>query len=383
MKPKLLYLKKPFQECVIKWQQGEYQKYHNTYKIYGFNQYNLLLEFNWFVEPNDYDPIVDRTQTVSMPFAYHIDRPWQPPAHNISLKEFFRCRTQQYLLTGQKINIFWSGGIDSTAIVVGFLTNCATATQLRIIYTNASVNENPEFFSLLKKFSVELYELTLTGALHDKLDGITVNGMTLDERSAGISQTAFSLAGGECLFLPWQDYFRNCSVSSTFFDFFEQWFAVSSRPIKTLLDARWWFYLQTKSQSQKYAAPRFYTQMFESQKINCCFYDCEEYDSYIYHNVDAIIQPGNTYHQHKNFLKQYIRDFDNNHHYYNFAIKINSNTMFEISKHVDILKDQCWAFLLEDLSYHGTANLPLLSVIELEQHFGNKLDYLFNFGRSC
>jgi hypothetical protein len=172
-------------------------------------------------------------------------------------------------------------------------------------------------------------------------------------------------------------------VASNFFDFFEAWFGKSTRPISNLLEARWWFYLQTKSQSQKYSMPRFVTQMFDQQNVNGFFYDCDQYDAYVYYNLEQVIQPGDTYHQHKRFLKQYIQKFDRNDHYADFSIKLNSVALRNIGIKVDLIKNQGWCFMLDDQSYHGTANLPLLSVQELEHQFGNTYDCVFNFGRSC
>jgi hypothetical protein len=379
---KLLYLNKNHEEHIVKWQQANYEKYHSFIKINDFDEYNYLIEFNHFVEPKDYDPIIDRTQSITHPYNYKVIRPWVPPASSPTIENFFEQRVQEYLDQQQHINIFWSGGIDSTAIVAAFLIHARDHSQIRILYTRHSVNEHPEFFKLLQKYNVELYHLTLSSAINDKLDGIAVDGLSLDERTAGISQLSFLQHGGDILFRPWQDYFRDKDVSPGFIDFFDNWFLIAQRPIVSLLDARWWFYLQLKSQGPNGCRPRFIGQMFKEQQIEKSFYNCQLYDDYVYHNIDKIIRPKDTYHQHKLFLKEYLKKFDNNNDYYEYSIKINSNVLHTLSMQIDLVKNQNWSFLFENGDYAGTPNLPFLSVIELEKTFGNSIDYLFNFGRS-
>lgn len=387
MTARFLYLDGSVEEYLIRWQQGEFDQYHNWYKIRGFNQYNLLLEFNYHIAPNDFYALMDRTQTVALPYQYAVSRPWQPPRSNPSLEEFFESRTKTYINTNQKINIFWSGGIDSTAIVVAFLNHCQNFSQLRIIYTNESVQENLQFFKLLEALQIDLYQLTLHRAITDQLDGVHVNGMSLDERIGEINQKGFLTLGPmtltDVLSKPWQDFFLNQPVSADFFDFFESWFDQCTRPIKTLLEARWWFYLQTQTQSAQYDVPRFVSQMFEQQDVNFCFYDCDQFDDYVFHNLDSLFPPRSTYHHYKLFLKKYIQTFDKNIDYYNFAIKLHSVGWKNIGIKADLVKNQCWSFILDDMSYHGTENLPLLSINDLEMQFGNRYDSLFNFGRSC
>lgn len=380
MTNELHYLKRSHELHFLTWKNADFELYHKFCKVSGFDQYNYLIEFNYHVEPDDYDPIVDRTQTVKLPYRYAVDRAWHEPLTTMTLDQVLETRAKEYLQFDQTVNIFWSGGIDSTAILVAFLTCGAYKDQLRVVYTDSSVNEHPDFFKHLQDLGVQLYKLTLRRAITDKLDGVIVDGLTCDERSAEIGQKQFMRLGGAVLYQPWQKYFVSCNVSPGFFDFFDQWFAVCARPIKTLLDARWWFYLQTKSQSHKYTRPRFYTRLFDwPEKINHCFFDCNSYDDYVYNNLEKFMPSNCTYHGYKQCLKDYIKKYDGNQVYHNNAMKINSFTLQNLGLYVDNLLDQNWSLLLANGTYHGVPSLPLISVDELQRTFQSDLDDIFNF----
>ena len=55
----------------------------------------------------------------------------------------------------KKINLCWSGGIDSTCMLTAFLKNTLHIDQLRVLYTPFSVYENRDFFNYLNKLDNE------------------------------------------------------------------------------------------------------------------------------------------------------------------------------------------------------------------------------------
>jgi hypothetical protein len=120
------------------------------HKIKGFYNYNQLLNINCvFSDSPRFDP-VDRTNQSLGAVVFSPVRPWCVPTVELSLEAALEHRVADICQSRQKINLLWSGGIDSTAIVVAFLKHAPDLKQCRILYSPWSTYEHPEFFNLLK-----------------------------------------------------------------------------------------------------------------------------------------------------------------------------------------------------------------------------------------
>jgi hypothetical protein len=108
---------------------GEHQ-----YKILGFDEYNYLVEMNSCFSTRPSGDIIDRTCRVPMPFNFHIDRPWSTKSKSVELDECFQLRVTDLTTHNKKLNLLWSGGIDSTAMVVGFLKYCKKHLSIYLIF---------------------------------------------------------------------------------------------------------------------------------------------------------------------------------------------------------------------------------------------------------
>lgn len=91
-----------------------------------FNNLNSFSQFNWIQEKESI-PIPNST-----PLAELIDR-----------------RANELL--GQSISVQWSGGVDSTTLLLALIKNGISKEDLLVYYDNNSVQEYPKLFHWLQK----------------------------------------------------------------------------------------------------------------------------------------------------------------------------------------------------------------------------------------
>lgn len=373
--PSAIYHTQPFFKKILKYHgiqfSGEVQP-----KVERFDQYNWLVDINGCFSKEPEGDIVDRTQTVRQPWLMHVCRPWQVPVGQpLTLEECFKRRVAELTADGQMINIFWSGGIDSTAVVVGFLKHCKNLSQIRVLYSVSSQKEHPGFYLLLETIpDIELIEFSGDVYLNQTLNGIFVSGDGSDDLTASLDLSFYEKVGWVGLYKPWQDLFYNETHNTEFVNFCEQWTAFSGRPIDTVLEARWWFY--TAAKIQKFPS-NMVAAINDDQPFPIGFFDSYEFEHYMWANMELII-PNKNYSSYKQFLKDYIFSYDNDHRYKTQKEKQNSGQLSLFKDKKVILQDTRYIMLLADGTRIRTPSLPLLSEHEYRKTYGNSLDYLFN-----
>ena len=346
------------------------------FSVTGFEQWNMLQKINNCFSNNARGDIIDRTEFSKCPVNYHKTRTWSVPTSNIlSLDDCFRLRVTELTSTNQKINLFWSGGIDSTSVLIGFLKHCNNINQLRIIYSTASMKENPGFFlELVSIPELEMLEFGGSVYLTQELDGTFVSADAADELTASLDESFFKDITYEGLHKPWEDFFYNRTKNTDLIDFCKSWFEVSGRPIETILQARWWFY--TTCKIQKYTADRNDI-LNDNQPLVVGFYDTPEFEAYTYFRIDSLMVNKN-YKSYKQFLKDYIYDFNKDISYLRDKSKQNSVQLGLYADKRLVLNFNKYIMLLSDGTRIRTPSLPLLSEKEYRDTYGDSLNYLFN-----
>lgn len=339
------------------------------HKVRGFDTYNYLIDVNrMFSSQPRFDP-VDRTDLAQGPVVYSPERKWKVPAQELSLNQALQCRVNELTQRGCRLNLLWSGGIDSTAIAVAFLKHCTDLKALRILYSPWSTYEHPEFYKLLQDRSdIELLDISGEQYLDLDLDGIFISGDCGDELHASLDQSFFERHGYEFLFSSWKDFFYSQLPDHSFIDFCEQHFSAAGKPIQTVLDARWWFYASCKLtsilNSQKLS---FFTSghsTFDPTRL-VGFFNCDAYEQFIYFNTDQIVLNSN-YASWRQFLKDYCCEFDNLEHWRINKEKFNSSQMQKYTLKKEILRDQRNIMLLDNGLTVATPNLPFFGRSEWE-----------------
>lgn len=349
------------------------------FKIQGFDSYNRLLDINAIFSTNpSFDP-VDRTGQIRGPIRYSVERPWSIPSNEISLETALERRVRDLCEIEGPINLFWSGGIDSTTIVVSFLKYAPDLKRCRVIYSPWSTYEHPEFFKMLKSISdIEMIDISGEMYFDLDLDGIFVSGNTSDEIHASLDESFFGNYGYEFLSTPWRDFFYSKIPDDRFIGFCEQHFAASGRNINTVLEARWWFYASSKLTSilNHWNLAFFLTgpDKFNPKRL-IGFFDCDHYEQFIYFNINKIICSDN-YASWRQFLKDYCFRYDGFESWRTNKSKFASTQILIYGLKKQALNDSRYLILLDDGSRVATDNLPLFSRIEWDQI---KQDYQYVF----
>lgn len=364
---------------LLSWHGYESNLVSNLIKVQGFKNYNLMVDLNSvFSSAPQWHP-VDRTGFVKHPWQQKITRPWQVPTKKLTLDQAVSKRVADIELLDQKINVYWSGGIDSTTVVTGFLKYLKNKSQLRILYTPWSTFEHPEYLKFLDQYpTIEKIDISGEVYMQQQFDGVFVTGDCGDESHASLDDGFFTKYGYSKLSSPWRDFFWEINPSDELINFCEQHFSSAARPIETVLEARWWFYNTCKLTSIHYSTlSRFFDYPNFDIKRNIGFYNCDEYESYIYWNTnDCLI--GKEYHNWKQNLKNYCYEFDGFADWRDNKSKYNSIQLQIYQYKKMALDNHYWLGILEDGTRIFTPGLPILTQREFINQYGTTLEYLFN-----
>jgi len=345
--------------------------------IKGFNQYNNLLKLNSVFSSHPRFMLVDRTLSTKLPFNYYIPREWTAPTQQWSLDHAMEQRVYKLLEKSQKVNLLWSGGIDSTALVTAFIKHASNHAQIRILYSPWSTYEHPQYIDFLKNFNeIELVDISGDRYMNWDFDGIFVTGDGGDESLASMDESFIDIHGIEKLHSPWESFVYSKSNNSELVDFCQQHFKLANRPIETVLHARWWFYTICKSRSILSSKS---VMLFDRSKFNINelqgFYDCNEFENYTYWDLEnAII--GSTYLSWKQPLKEYAYKFDSLETWYTTVKKHHSSQTIQYWNKKLALTDNRWIAIDTNGIRSSTPSLPVLTIKEFNEH--TDLDWAFN-----
>lgn len=364
---------------ILRWRQNDVQDVGRIFKVAGFAQHNWLVDINSVFSTQPAGMLIDRTQTVATPVNFHVPRAWQTPAHKWTLEQALAERVTDLIRTGHKINLLWSGGIDSTTVMAAMLQHTSHRDQLRVLYSPFSVYEHPGYLDFLKKFDdLELVDISGQAYMTHEFDGIFVTGDGGDEYMASLDQSFFDQHGRDALDQPWLPYLTQVNDNDEFLQFCHTYLSKSGRNIDTLLEARWFFYAMCKTRVQllgKLGLFAHYKTLDNNRLVG--FFDCAEFENYIYWNLDQII-PGPNYKDWKLPFKRYCVRFDGFEHYYLHKQKQGSfQTQWYANKN-QIMHDQRSIMTLSNGQRIATTSLPLFSHAEFAAAYQHRLDYLFN-----
>ena len=369
-----------FFKKILTWHNIQYHPTGNLFKFKNFDSYNNMIAINEIFSSAPANQPIDRTTLVHAPINYYLRRSWIIPTQQLTLDQALHNRVTNLSAAQQPINLCWSGGIDSTTMVTAFLKHAKDKNQLRILYSPHSTYEHPEYLAFLKKIpDIELVDISGTIYLNSKFDGIFVTGDGGDELMGSLDPSFFEKHGYDSLGKPWQNLFYQTNNNSDFMEFCERHFAQAGRPINTLLEARWWFYATCKNTSVLYDGRLPYFLDYNNFNINKLhgFFDCEEFEQFIYWNTDKIIT-SSAYCTWKQIFKDYCYEFDGFAEWAKNKSKFSGTQLSRYTSKKLLLKDRRWIMILADGTRIATANLPFLTEKDYRTTYGHQLDYLFN-----
>lgn len=381
MKPELLAINIEYFHKLLNWKNIKYDFAGNIFRVPGFSDYDKILDINCVFSKFPFGDLVDRTKTVKHPFKFKVLREWVPPSTCMSFDDLMYNQVMRHICTNKKLNICWSGGIDSTTMLVAFLKHAPELSQIRVLYSPFTTYENRQFVELLQRDypQVELIDISGDVYINTHFDGVLLNGHGGDEFVSSLDDSFYNRIGGDGLYMPWKDFFYKEGKDSNLVEFAENYFSKANKPIETVLDARWWFYASNKSQVFQIADNVFlFNQPNNLVENTIGFYDNYDFESFMYFNQDLIIEDRYNYATHKNFMKRYIYEFDKNEDYLINKAKSNSVQFAWYTMKKTCMLDTRWIAMLSDSTIIRTPNLPFFSKKEFDKLYGNSLDYLFN-----
>lgn len=349
-------------------------------KVQGFDHYNRLIDINRIFSTSPRGEPVDRTGRIIGPYNFAVPRPWRPPGPAQDLDTVFGNRVRELCDLKQPVNVFWSGGVDSTTIMTAFLKHAPDLAQCRVIYSPWSTYEHPEYFRMLSQISgLDMIDVSGDRYLDLDLDGIFVSGNPGDEMHASLDQSFYEQHGSQLRQKAWLDLFWEQTGDSGFLEWCLDFYSHAGREIRTVLEARWWFYITCKlwamhgmvdlgllcSSPERFNAER-----------SIGFFDCDQYESFVYHNLHRLLET-EEYAGWRQFLKDYCHSHDGFADWQQDKTKFNSGQLMIYGKKKQILNNTRYLLLLDDGQRVATEHLPLFSQGEW-QKIKSDYGYLFN-----
>jgi hypothetical protein len=282
--------------------------YGHSGQLYNNNNYkdlhNLYL-INSVFSSAPWGDIIDRSGKTNYPFKVYIRNKWKTPdsrLKNIDLESTCNSRVEEIINNfSAPYNLYWSGGIDSTLMVISFLKRVNTK-NINICLTNSSVEENSFF-----------YENFIKNNHHHFIDiqtnipaGTNITAECGDSIWAALDHSFFFGDTKEYVFKRWQEYFELKNKDSKFLEFSFNFMAEAERPITTLLEARWWFYFLCKHQSK---ATNLVIRHHHLDIDWISFYESSDIETWIWFNLENIIK-GDNWLTYKFPAKEIIYKFD-------------------------------------------------------------------------
>lgn len=326
----------------------EYQKYVDRP---GFSTYSHL--FKYFAANVS---VVDRSNTIKLPVNVSIAPNGQLPEYVKFTKSLDQiCQeTARSLLdhakkTGKKLALLYSGGIDSSLMVISFL-KIASASELKqdivVLLNNYSIRENSELYYnyIVKQFTIESsYSYTnylgnpcytvVSAEANDQLQGSSLFAEKIF-REEGIEK----LLGPPNISITINNInksINNINHSEKIAQIFDKLVANASVPIETAFDYYWWIVFVLKWQC---VITRFLANTPPKSRANLqtdpgyiAFYQTKEHQLWSMNNPDKKIQ--STWHSYKYHCKEIIFDFDKNANYFKYKTKLGSGGRIMVNKY--------------------------------------------------
>jgi len=305
-------------------------------------------------------PLIDRTGKLSMPYNFEIYPDWKMPNYDSNfLKTFEECcdqRTQEIInqadQENKKIHIFWSGGIDSTLILVSFIKKLGmnkVKEKIRIFLSIGSISENYYFFdryvsklNYTNSYCIEdLFfddEIIVTGEYSDQIFGSDLalklykkSNKTYEFHDDYDREKFHSLFVDEDTEISLIDYhkdspYRGLEIDSreSWLDLLEESVLSSGLPLKSMFDYLWWFNFNFKWQSIYF---RMVIRTKNQNAINYNFlnknliyyFGSKDFQLWSMKNLDKKIN--DSWHTYKFPAKKYIYEFDGNKNYLDYKVK--------------------------------------------------------------
>jgi hypothetical protein len=295
---------------------------------------------------------------------------------NSRLSDLLDARAHEILrisqTTGKKIAVLWSGGIDSTTVLVSFLKHVSPGDRdsIEVVMSSSSIVENFDFYRDHISGKLRCTQLLDFDICNDTLEKYIVLHGDPGDAVFGPSVSAFRhLIDDDRHLLPWKDHLdlivdffdQNQSVNAV--PGFGRWYvdsitenllAVKPENVNTIADWWWWNYMNFKWTT---SILRPFLHMRHDFKKPIQRQHHEDFARYTYFNADQFTQW--SYSNLDNHFrdisrdrgavkleaKRYIFEFDQNQKYRDRKVKVPSKS-YDFEKRISwippLYYDQHW-----------------------------------------
>lgn len=173
-------------------------RFKNSYDEFLVNKYQKLINFN--------DIFFDRTGI--LPKIFNTSHPHPLPLTTNYIPKSFEqiCseRAKQLLNTNKVLNVWWSGGIDSTCIIASIISQLKNKDQLIINLTHSSIMESGTIFEKYIRHNFRYKLLSIDEHKTVNSDELSISGYVGNHiMGQGSVNQSYSFDEWE---LPWQTY---------------------------------------------------------------------------------------------------------------------------------------------------------------------------------
>lgn len=340
---------------------------NNNYK----NLYNLYL-INCVFSSAPWGDIIDRSGKTSYPFKIHIRNKWETPGDSskrIDLEFACNSRVEEIVKRfSPPYNLYWSGGIDSTLMVISFLKR-ANSKDINICLTRSSIEENDFFYN---HFIKKINHCFVNIQTHIT-KGTNITAECGDSVWAALDHSFFFGDTKEYVFKNWQEYFELKNKDSNFLQFASDFMKQAQRPITTLLEARWWFYFLCKHQSK---ATNLIIRHHHLDIDWISFYESKDIETWSWFNIENIINK-DDWHTYKFPAKEIIYNFDKNQDYYKNKTKGYSMGLHNPDNYFNLDLFGQPLFITDTLEKPILSTEPFFSKESYKKEFHERYKHLF------
>lgn len=217
--------------------------------------------------------------------------------------------------TDRPLAVYWSGGIDSTAVLVAIMQTVDTH-RLFVVCNQASINEFPSFYEHKIKNRVRTISPSDMAQTYSNYFSVSGDG---GDTVWAVMDDSFWERDHLKIHTPWQDCIDRNIMDD--FDFIEEFCSWSGVDINTWLDLRAWFYLCCKWQD-KCMRPYWLRQDITAYDASA-FYDFDtSFLGWTMNNLDKMI--GARWTDYKVPAKQFIYQYHNDNDYLQNKSKVDS-----------------------------------------------------------
>lgn len=277
--------------------------------------------------------LVDRTSTVKFPFNEVLHSKYTiPEIKKYSFVDAAMCRAKELIDANLPVYILWSGGIDSTAIVVAFLKLNQSLENITVILNYDSVKEYTSFFNthIKPNFKVLVTEEAILKMQYGLLTGVVVSGELADQLvGSPLANYMHQALTSEFLVKEFNfENFKDLCVSKNmdlqsikcWYDIYVSTMSKAPRPITTMFDFAWWHGFNFRWQAIDL---KIFLRIHKSINFET-FYSSSHFQGWSVHYIPDLSNIQMLKSEIKNFVKDFTKDSD----YYNNKIKHPSSTLY-------------------------------------------------------